>query len=255
MRLWWPGPASLGARGNVEIKVGDVIAIDTDRYRYRPWFVAEITPRGDSTWAVVLRDPKRRDTRDGEQHALFSCLRHGRIYVLPERYALCSCCGDLMPCRQAVADEAFAAITRRTERFATPGVCPACEEVVSSRQEAFVTDTNLYVPLGPPVTFHLRRKCRRMAIDYDKAVARSEGREPRLSCAGCVTRHLARPDECSNATCPGAHVEHRSADATCRIAHPCPACRPPETTPPTPARIAEMRATITAALAARKEQL
>jgi hypothetical protein len=80
--------------------------------------------------------------------------------VLDEHYGLCVHCNELLPCRATMARRAAEFAAKRMQAYETPGVCPACQEPVTHRQDS-ETFPNVVVPVGPVVTFHAgRRKCR-----------------------------------------------------------------------------------------------
>jgi hypothetical protein len=121
---------------------------------------------------VVLRpagitgdDPRDRDRDKHYRHYW------GRTwYVYPdEHYPVCRTCGEPVPCRerlnQRVAERALAEMGK----YETPGVCPACGDLVTTRQKAVTYPGNLEIPGGPDVTFHAgRRECRWTAGCYEK---------------------------------------------------------------------------------------
>lgn len=130
--------------------------------------------------------------------------------VLPEHYAVCVTCGEIPPCADAWAEKVAEHATEWAARFETPGVCPACQEPVTRRQESVRFEENLHVPFGPQVVFHKRRKCLASAVSYDQSVASATGREPRLSCSGLLVQHIDGERECTNVTCPGWNKAHRN---------------------------------------------
>ena len=212
-------------------QIGDTIAINGT---YHPWVVADIRTydEGDASARIVLA-LRKIDTLDLAEsvtaHIGVPKLPHPALHVLPERYALCSCCGELAPCSAEVEDRTIAAMAARDARYETPGICPACMEVIGTRQQTWTCSTNLHVPLGPPVTFHRRGKCWPAAIRYEAAVANLHRVAPRFSCHGHLSRHLDRPTACTNDMCPGEHAEHRSYDATC-LYRRCTTCAAIQTT-------------------------
>jgi len=207
-------------------KVGDIIAINCDDLRYRPWLLSRLEQREDGSWSMILREPGAPDLASSDMHHIASPrLPNRHVSILPQRYALCSCCGELMPCSHEVEDRTVEAMINRAHRYETAGTCPACGEVVSDRQQSIRFDINLHVPLGPPVTFHRRQNCfYGSAIGYEKAVAKAEGVPAKLSCPGSVTRHsLPGASTCTSPTCPGPDVGHASMDQIC-LFRPCPEC-------------------------------
>lgn len=168
---------------------GTVIAIDYPGFRHKPWRIHEIKLRDDNTrWDVS---------------------RYAPVYALPEHYVVCHKCGEIPPCSEVWAEQISKAEIEQSARFEVAGIFPACQEPVTHRQKAHRFPENTRVPLGPPVTFHARRKCRSSAIAYDMEVAKSTGRGPLLSCTGLLVHHLDDHMECTNITCPGVNVQHR----------------------------------------------
>lgn len=220
-------------------KAGDIVAVDSSQTRYKPWLLASITEYTEGLtehpnvrWVIVLREPDALDLAGSDKHHL-GLKRLGRsIWKLKDRYPLCSCCGDLMPCRHEMEDRTVDATTKRMRRYETAGVCPACEEVVTERQQSIRFDTNLYAMLGPAPIFHLRYRCKSQAISYDEALAKHENRQPRMSCTGLITRHSwSEWDNCTNPTCPGRDVHHRGYNDYC-LHRPCELCENHITTQP-----------------------
>lgn len=108
--------------------------------------------------------------------------RYGAWWTYPGRYPVCSCCGEPAPCRAQLVEDTTRCEMARMCRFEMPGVCPACGCPVTQREEAVTFEDNLEVPLGPPVTFHLRsRGCRSAAVAYQcRWLAADPGRVPLL---------------------------------------------------------------------------
>lgn len=94
---------------------------------------------------------------------------YGAWWTYPGRFPVCSCCGEPPPCRGYLVEVAALAELARMRRFEIGGVCPVCGEPVETGQESVSFQTNLEVPLGPPVSFHLQPSvCRRGASDYER---------------------------------------------------------------------------------------
>jgi hypothetical protein len=135
------------------------------------------------------------------------------LFVYPgEHYPVCAACREPVPCREEMARRVSAASVQRIDRYLTPGVCPACLQPVSSRQRAITFGENVEIPAGPPVTYHLRRRCAGAAMRYEKRWAAAvPGRRTVLSCTGHIQHHLDGA-ECSHGpACPGPGVPHGSA--------------------------------------------
>ncbi|MFI8535423.1 hypothetical protein ACIGMX_34900 [Streptomyces aquilus] len=84
--------------------------------------------------------------------------------VLPEHYAICSACGELVPCAHALAEreaDKQAAVADVLMDIA-PGHCLGCGEYVSPRQKAArFPGPNLWRPDMPDhsAVFHARQEC------------------------------------------------------------------------------------------------
>lgn len=192
-----------------KIKPGDVIALDTVGMRHRPWVVHDVRPRDEGRTSIIVRPIG--DEFDFAQHNIsLGMSRHAYVHVLPEHYAVCHRCGELPPCSEVWTETLSDAAAEKASRYEVEGVCPSCQEPITRRQHSYRFDENLYVPLGPPVTFHARRGCGMSATAYDEAVAKATGRDPRMSCDGLHTHHLDGYHECTNITCPGIQWRHRT---------------------------------------------
>jgi hypothetical protein len=140
-----------------------------------------------------------------------------------EHYPVCVRCQEPLPCREmwseAVARHAIAEL----RDFEVAGVCPACSEPVSARQRSITFSDNLMIPGGPPVTFHVRSRCRWQAMRYEDrwVAADPERRRTTLSCPGFYTAHNDGTYDCSEfGECRGTQAEHRGGSGVCR----CPDC-------------------------------
>lgn len=220
-----PTPGSLIALAHAVWRVVDVSPVPVERWdvddhervanfgdAYLPHMVV-IRPV-----AVVGDDPRARD------HDVHLRATGSTWMVYPdEHYPLCAACGEPLPCREQMAARTAAASAQRMDRYAVEGVCPACAEPITTRQNSVSFTENLEMPAGPPVTYHSgRRGCRRAAAEYEKrwVAADPNRRRARLSCPGHVVNHNDGTYECSELTdCPGPRVEHPSF-TTCR----CPDC-------------------------------
>lgn len=94
-------------------------------------------------------------------------------WIYPDgRFPVCSCCGEPPPCRAHLAHTTAEIELARMRRFERAGVCPACCTEVTATQRSKTFTTNLEVPLGPEVTFHIGpRECRREARVYEQRCA------------------------------------------------------------------------------------
>lgn len=230
----WHPLGAVAQRGNPEI--GALVAVDHAVYRVR-----EIRPKPGVDWDeqaveyvkhygtkaapvnVIVRpariagdDPKLR----GKDIHLRAYSQLTRWWVYPhEHYPICSGCGEPMPCRETLAIEASARAAKFMGRYELPGVCPACGSPVTKRQGFRTFDENLYVPLGPPVTFHAgRRACWDGLVDYEEAWVKvdPENRKRRYRCDGTLTTHSTTEYECTQGVeCPGPQASHRAVSG-CR---------------------------------------
>lgn len=194
-----------------DIAEGMLLAIDYHGYRHKPWRVHEIRTRDedDGRLHVVLR-PDGALYDFAEHNRSVAIRRHANVQQLPEHYAICHHCGDLPPCSERWTESVSDAEAERTARYEVEGICPSCQKPVTRRQDVHRFDENLYVPLGPPVTFHGRQQCFGGAVNYDRALAAKNGTEPRLWCEGLIVHHHDGERVCTNITCPSPTV--------CRIA-------------------------------------
>jgi hypothetical protein len=139
-------------------------------WKFTPWRVIEMFDAErrdtDPEWVtkrtgVVLRPVDADQWKTADDGDVHGSSPHRKPFpVLREHYGLCVHCNELLPCREQELEWAVAREGRRMARYDQRGVCPACGEVVTHRQEREVLP-NTVVPGGPPVTFHAgRRKCR-----------------------------------------------------------------------------------------------
>jgi hypothetical protein len=191
---------------------------------YKPGWRAEYAP-----WTVVIRpaaitgdDPRGRDS---DVHLRVPAGWHYGFDTYPdEHYPVCAQCGEPVPCRETKARELTEAASRKADRYSLPGVCPACQEMITARQKVLTFGENLYVPFGPEVTFHVgRRDCCHSAAEYEKKWAEmAPGRITTLSCPGHVWMH-ADGAECSEGDdCRGLKTEHAHRQS---CDHRCLRCR------------------------------
>lgn len=137
-------------------------------------------------WAITLRPQANVIKMDKRADVRRACLRRSYWRVLPEHYSVCAKCGDLQPCREEVQAAQAARAMKEMVRFEMAGICPACQKPVSSRQRSLTFPDNLFVPAGPPVTYHVgRRECvgharvyERLWVEADPARRRASLPEP-----------------------------------------------------------------------------
>lgn len=211
------------------LKVGALVPFEHMVFR-----IVEINPRDPVDWTeedreavnrvradlrdkyaprmMVLR-PIGSEGRDDDEHYQIGGRARFTWHVFPdEHYPICSQCHEPVPCRDRMAERISEAAGKLMGRYDLAGKCPACEEVVTRRQESITFPENGVVMFGPPVTFHLRRKCHSMATDYERKWAAEEPdkRHRRLSCDGNLTNHNDGTYECTvGPLCPGP-VQHRA---------------------------------------------
>lgn len=143
---------------------------EADEEHYDYWYVV-LRPAGeDMTWTASSKDVHLR----GSVWPRSKDPLRGSFDRLHEHYGLCVHCGELLPCRDRMAERAAERAAARDKCYESAGVCPHCQEAVTHRQES-ETFPNAYVPLGPPVTFHAgRRACRYAMEKYRELVGQPE---------------------------------------------------------------------------------
>ncbi len=194
--------------------VGDVLP-----FEHGAWRVLDVTDRhvagrdGLYTVAIVRPVATPADSMDRSTDRHIGWPKHHRweVFTDPDHFPVCSTCREPVPCRDQMAARVADEAARDARRYETAGVCPACLEPVTNRQRSLTLEENLRAPAGPPVTFHLRRRCLWNAIQYEKAwaAARPDDRVTTLSCVGTATWHGDRTYECTVPACPGPAAEHR----------------------------------------------
>lgn len=214
MRRWWPDGARHGS-GKNRPDVGDIIGHD-----FQPWRVMEVRDsplrEGEPTWCkpyMLHLRPAHLDTwRAGMDEDIHGRVVDQRWPILGEHYPVCVKCGDLTPCREVVSAKVAAESAENASRYETAGVCPACEEVVTHRQQSVTWAENVVAVLGPPVTFHLRSKCFWGAYEYEQKWSREYPDRPlRFHCGGNVVNHGDGTYECTReGECPGPTARHGS---------------------------------------------
>jgi hypothetical protein len=122
-------------------------------------------------------DPvKARDVAERQGLEFRGWLWHGNQgsfdFYPNEHYPVCRACGEPSPCREEVEVERANVQIEQMERYADPTRCPACLGVVTPRQARETFTWNLYVPDGPPVTFHAKAsgRCVHQLVKYRKEI-------------------------------------------------------------------------------------
>jgi hypothetical protein len=152
-----------------DMAVGRLVA-----WKFTPWRVIEMFEvkrrETDPEWVtkrtgLVLRPAGAEQWKTaGDRDVHGSSLYRQPFPVLREHYGLCVRCNELLPCREQELEWTVARESRRMACYDQPGVCPACGEGVTYRQEREVMP-NTVVPGGPTVTFHAGRKGCRYALE------------------------------------------------------------------------------------------
>lgn len=143
------------------------------------------------------------------------------------RWPRCSCCGEPMPCRAQLQDEAITYALDRVELLSTrlPGCCWACGEPVTRRQETVdYPGDNLDYPGGPAARFHIRNSCWGTARGYERRWIAVDPRRERIltwpSCPGTLIVHSGGFSECSQTArgvgdCGGHLTADHCAESAC----------------------------------------
>lgn len=181
----------VGARACARVpEVGAIVAINHAAFR-----VLEVNPIPETEWTdderrfVDLRRPELRDRfvpvyivvrpahitgddptlRQHDRHFRFQAVRMGGLHVYEnEHYPVCATCGEPVPCRDQLQAEQARQAVERMSRYEDPGLCPHCQEGFGPRQQTRTFGTNIEIPGGPPVRFHMRRGCQHAAERYAK---------------------------------------------------------------------------------------
>lgn len=197
-------------------KVGDLVAND-----YRAWRVTAVSVNDEQ---LTLRVRPDYDLK-GDEYEITASSRQSWD-ILPEHYSICARCNELQPCREQTAEYVAGVEANTATRYETAGICPACLEVTTARQATITFDENTMTPLGPPVTFHLRSKCLRSAIAYDKSWAKQLNRTPKLeeslTCEGSLHRHRDGVTTCTSIDCPSVRAHHTYWSVCTVLSHGCP---------------------------------
>lgn len=162
---------------------------------------------GRPYWAIEHTDPEAEATT-GARTSIGYWKDRGWSH-LPEHHPICGACRKLLPCEHVVIETIAAASTKTMNRFSTPGVCPQCQEPVTTRQASHTFDKNLHGLAA--VTFHLRQSCRSAAYDYDQRLHADDGKNE-LTCPGSswirYTEDRHRIFYCSEEACRGVDRRH-----------------------------------------------
>lgn len=203
--------------------VGDLIPFEHAVYR-----VIEAVDRSegfpDDPKPIRLRvlpvhiDPATVATGDDRVLRMSASRKAWWDYYPDEHYPICAKCREPLPCREQMASKIAAESAAHFDRYTMPGVCPGCGEPVTQRQKTVTWEDNAVVPGGPPVTFHMRRKCRVTAERYERrwVAADPNRRRLALSCDGNLVDHGDGTYECGRgAECSGPQANHTRSYAAC----------------------------------------
>ena len=216
-----PKPGQFIAFDHAVWRVIEVNSIPTDLWTDEDRQRAKLR-KGTEPRAVVLRparitgeDPR---ARDHDRHFAHRPGYTWEIYPT-EHYPICAQCHEPLPCRDQEAQREAERSMKHLERYLMPGVCPCCQEPVTSRAKSRTFEENVEMPGGPPVTFHIgRSNCRYDAAAYEKrwVAVDPDNRRVELSCSGSVVNHNDGTYECSawvNCNGPTAfHPDYRTCD-------------------------------------------
>ena len=148
-------------------------------FRDALWRVVSVEERPDMErpWAVVIRPAHMPlDWTAMTEDIHLGASRHATFhrYDDAEHHPVCAACKGPWPCHHLKAEQQADREIAQAERYAIPGVCPACSEPVSTRQLRQTWPVNLYaIDRDQPVTFHLRRPCGAEARSYDEAIRKA----------------------------------------------------------------------------------
>ncbi|WP_394275211.1 hypothetical protein [Luteococcus sp.] len=174
----WPDRTFISPAGTERTYVSRLATGDIIAFNHRILRVIDVGKRDDQIWHIRLRPLVQDPTWSHNPHDIeigartdLTCLwRYPQDHHLP----VCSDCGGPWPCQKLHIDRDIARDQQRERRYALPGICPACQEPVTTRQTRQTWPVNLYA-LDPaqPVTFHLRQQCIDEARRYDLAMRKA----------------------------------------------------------------------------------
>lgn len=164
--------------------VGRLIA-----YRHAVWRVVKVTDRKlpadaekwdkppygvDLDWVAGAEPPwrdKHPDKVGGTLEIPFRRYVSWLVYPVSDRWPMCSCCGEPVPCRAEMQDRAIDAGMERVADLMSilPGTCWACREPITHRQDSVTyPGENFLLPGAPPPSFHTRQACVGSAKKYEE---------------------------------------------------------------------------------------
>lgn len=143
------------------------------------------------------------------------------LYPVSDRWPMCSCCGEPMPCQAELQDREVRKGLTMVEKFATrhPDACWACGEIVTRRQRAVTyRGDNLDLPGAPAPRFHTRASCYGDAVRYEQRWLSADPRRERVLtwpvCGGVLVVHAGGASECMDGRTPFLGAE-RSTQPDC----------------------------------------
>lgn len=243
-------PLGVSRRYSSRPSVGDVVAID-----HRAWEVTHVIDAIPTAEEEARLNAYRAEYR--EKHLPYKVSlkrlhgpRHenensraevgyrvpvGAFGAFPQykdgRVPLCSCHGHPWPCLEAEQQRYAEAELAKAEKAlrVLPGCCPACGEVVTHRQKSITFGgPNVSNPLAEGPTYHLRRRCRQGAAEYEEKWVNDEPGRKRslltLWCEGTLIVHGDGSGECFGAQgqeCPSVYARHRAHVACYYQTHGC----------------------------------
>lgn len=168
---------------------------------HRPYHMVLEHERGP-----VLVETKRHHYYDGVLRMSFTVNGYASgLFLLGDRYAVCSCHGDPWPCQDDDRDHVAQEAGQKMDRLlatVTPGICAGCLEPITARQPTITfPEGHVQIPGAPGPTYHAGRgRCWYAAAQYEEKY-----------------RLRAHPDADRVASCPGylfVHAGDLSADCS-----------------------------------------
>lgn len=186
-----PAPGEIVALDHTAYEVESISAVPRPEWTEEDWELVHRYGSSKTPLRVILRRVSGPDKGCDELHHFTARgdieggTSGGTTWNVYEKrhWSACGRCGEPSPCREVCQERYIAARMERMNRYATPGVCPACSEPVTDKQKSITFADNIETPVGPPVTYHVGRVgCRLAALEYQKAwKAAADGREEILA--------------------------------------------------------------------------
>lgn len=247
-RRWWRPAVTAPSTFQRLPEPGELIAA-----AHQPWRVVQIDPVDPSQWTedehaawTQRRCPD--PWKDAPVHVMCEPVPpnpwpHDRAglrvdpfhyawwFPLPEHFAVCVKCGQLSPCTGHAAEVEAVNAARHLDRIlAIPaGACPACSEVISTRQKSITfPGPSVDNPFITDPAYHLRRSCIGAAQAYEERWIAADPTRLRslltVACAGRLVVHQDGAAECFgtlDSDCPTVYARHRSITACYLQSHGC----------------------------------